>query len=106
MKVKPELQIFPLRLMSDRTAKPMIDEIEKLVFVSKVGTRGFSSRDGVEYKVGWIWIEMDSDSDVNIESIEKICQNYIKFGYEIQRGRFTKYRVTTSDYLKGLVKEE
>lgn len=106
MKAKPELQVFPLRLLSEKTVKPMIDELEALDYVSQVNCRGFSTVDNEEYKVGWIWIEIESDEDDKIKGIEEICIRYIPFGYDIQKGRFTKYRVTTSDYLRGQVKEE
>jgi methyl coenzyme M reductase subunit D len=106
MNVKPELQIFPMRLMSDKTIKPMVDELEALNYVSNVGCKGFSTIDNEEYKVGWIWIEIDSDKEEKIAEIKDICSRYIPFGYDIQKGRFTKYRVTTSDHLRGLVKEE
>ncbi|HPR42480.1 MAG TPA: methyl-coenzyme M reductase operon protein D [Candidatus Methanofastidiosa archaeon] len=106
MKAKPELQIFPLRLMSERTIKPMVDELEALEYVSNIGCRGFSTTDNEEYKVGWIWIEIESDEEEIVSQIEDICDRYLSFGYDLQKGRFTKYRVTTSDHLRGLVKEE
>lgn len=106
MDYKPEIQIFPMRLLSEKTARPLIDEISGLECVSKVDYKGFNSKDGLDFRVGWIWVEFNIDDEKVIEEVSDICTKYLPFGYDLKKGRFTKYRATTSDYLRGTVKEE
>ncbi|MHC1599082.1 MAG: methyl-coenzyme M reductase operon protein D [Candidatus Methanofastidiosia archaeon] len=106
MNIKPEVQIFPLRLLSEERAKNLLDTLSKVDGVTKMEYKGFNSKDKEDFRVGWIWIEMESDEESIIDGIKEICNEILPFGYDIKTGRFTKYKATTADYLRGLVKEE
>lgn len=106
MDIKPEIQIFPMRLLSEKTALPLIDRINNIESVTKVEYKGFNSQDREDFRIGWIWVELSSEDEAAVEAIKGICTEHLPFGYDIKIGRFTKYRATTSDYLRGHVKEE
>ncbi|MHC1605608.1 MAG: methyl-coenzyme M reductase operon protein D [Candidatus Methanofastidiosia archaeon] len=106
MEIRPEMQIFPLRLVSEERAEKFISDIKSLQKVTKVDYKGFLSHDKKDFKVGWIWVEFENKNHTVEEKIEEICKQNLPFGYTIKKGRFTKYRATTADYIKGLNKEE
>jgi len=104
--INPEVQIFPLRLVSEDRAKALLADLNTIDNVKKTEYKGFLSQDKSVFKVGWIWVELATEDESVLGEIKDVCDRQLPFGYDIQRGRFTKYRATTADYLRGSVKEE
>ena len=53
--------------------------------------------------VGSIYIELDGDEFVDdaLAAIKAVCDETIPFGYTMDVGRYSKYRPTLTDYMKG-----
>jgi methyl-coenzyme M reductase subunit D len=103
--IRPEIQIFPYRLMSEERAQKLVEVLYGVEGVSNISFNGPGNM------VGWLWVElleMNGDGVETVSEICEVCTRYLPFGYEIQVGRFTKYRPTIADYLKRscLIKKE
>lgn len=102
MEVKPEVRVFPNRLISEATAGKLFDDLRDIANISNVEYKGFTAKDNEDYRVGWIWIEMETEDETTIAAIKAACDTHFPFGYDISRGRFSKFRSTTSDHLRAL----
>jgi len=104
LKIRPEIQIFPFKLISKETADKITDELTRFDFVTNVSVHGpsISSNENENYMVGWIWIEVEDNNEDVQKIIKDVCDEFMPFGYTIEVGRFTKYKKGVSDYIKGL----
>ena len=102
MEIKPEVRVFPNRLISEATAGKLFDALREIGNITNVEYKGFTASKNEDFRVVWIWIEMETDDDATIAAIEAACDIYFPFGYDLKRGRFSKYRSTTSDHLRAI----
>ncbi|RLG36993.1 hypothetical protein DRN79_03895 [Methanosarcinales archaeon] len=92
--VRPEIQIVPHRLLSERTGMRLIDELKTVGLVSRIGYAGPGDM------IGYIWVEVYGFHSGTMERIRTICDEHLPFGYDLSIGRFTKHRKTVSDYIR------
>jgi len=127
----PEIMIFPKRLLSASTTEKLLNRIHDLDHVRQINLHGENLPVTVNYgpgkghsvdhpqrkvidvkgdkmelkvQVGRIFVEVDDIDNVEEVSkeIEKICDEILPFGYFLEVGRYSKFRPTVSDYLRGL----
>ncbi|WP_019176772.1 methyl-coenzyme M reductase operon protein D [Methanomassiliicoccus luminyensis] len=126
----PEILIFPNRLLSAETTEKLLNRVYDVPHVRQVNISGegvpamvgsgpgkglpveHEGRKVINVKgreielqllVGRVFVEID-DIDVvekAIEAIDEICQELLPFGYNLEVGRYSKYRPTVTDYKKG-----
>ena len=126
----PEVLIFPHRLLSADTTEKLLNRIYEVKHVRQVNLSGeglpSKVRSGphtgldVEHpqrkviavkgkeieltlQVGRIFVEIDDIDNLQgaLDEIEKICQEILTFGFNLEVGRYSKYRPTVTDYKKG-----
>lgn len=102
MEIKPEVRVFPNRLISEATAGKIFDALREIGNISNVEYKGFTAHNNEDFRVGWIWVEMETDDEETIAAIKAACDTHLPFGYDFKRGRFTKYKSTTSDHLRAI----
>jgi methyl-coenzyme M reductase subunit D len=127
----PEIMIFPKRLLSAVTTEKILNKIQCLNHVRQINLHGENLPVTVNYgpgkgyrvdhpqrkvidvkgdkmelnvQVGRIFVEVDDIDNVEevINEIERICNEILPFGYHLEVGRYSKFRPTLSDYLRGL----
>ncbi len=127
----PEIMIFPNRLLYAETTEKVVNrirEIEHVVDITlhgetlpeicklgpatglpvnhperrtiKVGDR----EELLTILVGTFYLKVDDVDNVDavIEEIEKACDELLVHGYSLEVGRYSRYKPTVSDHLKGL----
>ena len=126
----PEVLIFPHRLLSAETTEKLLNRIYKVQHVRHVNVsgEGLPSKVSVgphtglpvdhpqrrvinvngkdielQLQVGRVFVEIDDIDHLQgaLDEIEKICQEILTFGFNLEVGRYSKYRPTTTDYRKG-----
>jgi len=52
--------------------------------------------------VGRVFVEIDDIDHVQtaLKEIEKICEDMLPFGFDLEVGRYSKFKPTTTDYAK------
>ncbi|MHA1263654.1 MAG: methyl-coenzyme M reductase operon protein D [Candidatus Helarchaeota archaeon] len=109
----PEVVIFPNRLCSDETVAKFLMELKKIDGITKVIMHGPRTYDLIkrvikvgksqelilDIQVGKFFIEIDQPEVVL--PIREAADKCFTFGYRIGAGRFTKYRKTTMDDVRG-----
>jgi len=125
----PEILIFPNRLLKAETTEKLLNRIYDVPHVRQVNIAGeglpavLSSGPNkglpnehperrvitvkgkqVELRllVGRVFVEIDDIDSVQqaLEEIEKICTELLPFGFNLEVGRYSKYRPTVTDYRK------
>jgi methyl-coenzyme M reductase subunit D len=125
----PEILIFPNRLLKAETTEKLLNRIYEVPHVRQVNIAGeglpavLSSGPNkglpnehperrvitvkgkqVELRllVGRVFVEIDDIDYVQqaLEDIDKICTELLPFGFNLEVGRYSKYRPTVTDYRK------
>jgi methyl-coenzyme M reductase subunit D len=125
----PEILIFPSRLLKADTTEMLLNRIYEVPHVRQVNIAGeglpavLGSGPGkglpnehperrvitvkgkqVELRllVGRVFVEIDDIDHVQhaVEEIDKICSDLLPFGYNLEVGRYSKYKPTVTDYKK------
>jgi len=126
----PEIMIFPSRLLSAATTEKVLNCICSIKHVRQVTCQGENlpakltlgphaglpvnhpERKNINVKgkdtelrvqVGRIFVEIDDIDNVKkaMEDIEKVCEEMLPFGFDLEVGRYSKFKPTVSDYAKG-----
>lgn len=126
----PEILIFPNRLLSAETAEKLLNRVYDVPNVRQVNLSGegipakvgsgpaqglpveHEGRKVISVKgreielrllVGRVFVEIDDIDHVEkaIKAIDAICQELLPHGYNLEVGRYSKYRPTVTDYKKG-----
>ncbi|MEM0449555.1 MAG: methyl-coenzyme M reductase operon protein D [Methanomassiliicoccales archaeon] len=125
----PEIMIMPSRLLSAATSEKLINRLYDVKHVRQVNCQGESlpemvtqgpaagipvnhpERRKIKIKgketelrimVGRIFVEIDDIEHVNeaLKEIESICEELLPFGFDLEVGRYSKFRPTVTDYAK------
>jgi methyl-coenzyme M reductase subunit D len=125
----PEIMIMPSRLLSAETSEKLINRIYDVKHVRKVNCQGeglpekitqgpaaglpvdHTGRKRIKVKgketelrilVGRIFVEIDDIDNVKeaLEEIEVICEELLPFGFDLEVGRYSKFKPTVTDYAK------
>jgi methyl-coenzyme M reductase subunit D len=126
----PEILIFPARLLRAETTEKIINTIYSIPNVRHVTVSGENLPDvlnagpgkgqpvnhperctitirGQEVElrllVGRIFVEINDIDNVPkaLEEIEKVCKELLPFGFNLEVGRYSKFRPTVTDYKKN-----
>jgi methyl-coenzyme M reductase subunit D len=126
----PEVLIFPHRLLSAETTEKLLNRIYKVGHVRQVNVSGEGLPSKVssgphtglpvdhpqrkvinvngkevelQLQVGRVFVEIDDIDNLQgaLDEIEKICQEILTFGFNLEVGRYSKYKPTLTDYRKG-----
>lgn len=126
----PEILIFPHRLLSAETTEKLLNRVYEVEHVRQVNLSGEGLPSTVktgphagipvdhperkvvnikgreielQLQVGRIFVEIDDIDHLQkaLEDIEKICQEILSFGFNLEVGRYSKYKPTVTDYKKG-----
>jgi len=126
----PEILIFPHRLLSAETTEKLLNRVYEVAHVRQINVSGESlpavatigpatgtpinhpERKTIKVKgqevelrlqVGRLFVEIDDIDHVQkaLEEIEAICKELLPFGFNLEVGRYSKYRPTVTDYRKG-----
>ncbi len=127
---KPEIQIFPERLLSAKTVERLLNAIvERVDGIGRIVLHGpglpkvvpFGPARGepvkhperrpiriqdeevpMKVQTGQIIIEVEDEErlDEITAQIEEICREILPCDFQVQTGRFTRHRPTVTDYLK------
>jgi methyl-coenzyme M reductase subunit D len=126
----PEILIFPSRLLKAETTEKLLNMVYEVPHVRQVNIAGeglpavLGSGPGkglpnehperrvitvkgkqVELRllVGRVFVEIDDIDNLQqaLEEIEKICVEVLPFGFNLEVGRYSKYKPTVTDYAKG-----
>ncbi len=126
----PEILIFPNRLLMAETTESLLNKIYAVPHVRQVNISGEGlpavlgngpgaglpnehperraiNVNGKEVElrllVGRVFVEIDDIDHVQmaLEQIDKICADLMPFGYNLEVGRYSKYRPTVTDYARG-----
>jgi methyl-coenzyme M reductase subunit D len=125
----PEVKIFTNRLLSADTTEKVLNALIKVKHIRQINICGESLPltvksgphtgipvDHPERKVikfgeneieltklvGGFFVELKGESDVEVavEQIRKVCDKLISVGYSLEVGRYSKYRPTLTDTLR------
>jgi len=129
----PEIQIFPERLLSASTTEVLLNKLYTVKNVRQINVQGeglpaimkagpgtggpvnHPERKKIKVKgedveltiqVGRIFVEI-CDIDFVPQALkdgEAVCKELLPFSFTLEVGRYNKFKTTTSDYKKGLVK--
>jgi methyl-coenzyme M reductase subunit D len=126
----PEVLIFPSRLLKAETTEKLLNRVYEVPHVRQINIAGeglpavLGSGPGrglpnehperrvitvkgkeVELRllVGRVFVEIDDIDHLQqaLEDIEKICIDLLPFGFNLEVGRYSKYKPTVTDYAKG-----
>ncbi|HHT74958.1 MAG: methyl-coenzyme M reductase operon protein D [Methanomassiliicoccaceae archaeon] len=126
----PEVLIFPHRLLSAETTEKLLNRLYEVPHVRQINLSGESLPTKVTYgphiglpvdhperrvikvkgkevelqlQVGRVFVEIDDIDHLQgaLDEIEKVCQEILTFGFNLEVGRYSKYRPTVTDYKKG-----
>ncbi|HUV24246.1 MAG TPA: methyl-coenzyme M reductase operon protein D [Methanomassiliicoccales archaeon] len=127
----PEIMIFPKRLLNADTTEKLLNRIHGLKHVRQINLHGESLPVVVNYgpgkghkvdhpqrrvievkgekmelrvQVGRIFVEVDDIDYVQevSEEIERICEETLPFDFYLEVGRYSKFKPSLTDYLRGL----
>jgi methyl-coenzyme M reductase subunit D len=125
----PEIMVMPSRLLSAETSEKIINCIYEVEHVRQITCQGESLPDEItmgpaaglkvnhpERKrikikgketelrilVGRIFVEIDDIDNVEqaLQCIETICEELLPFGFDLEVGRYSKFKPTVTDYAK------
>ncbi|MHA1275952.1 MAG: methyl-coenzyme M reductase operon protein D [Candidatus Helarchaeota archaeon] len=107
-----EVVIFPNRLCSDESVANFLDCLSRIDGIIKVIMHGPRTYDMIkrtikvgakelilDIQVGKFYVEIGSPE--TILQIREAADDTFPFGYRIGSGRYTKYRKTTMDHVRG-----
>jgi len=126
----PEILIFPTRLLKAETTEKLLNKLYEVPHVRQVNISGESlpavlgsgpgkglgnehpERKVINVKgkevelrllVGRVFVEIDDIDNVQqaLEEIDAICTDLMPFGFNLEVGRYSKYKPTVTDYAKG-----
>ncbi len=126
----PEILVLPSRLLSASTTEKLLNKIYQVPHVRQVNISGeglpakvsMGPAEGntidheqrriikvngketqLTVQVGRIHVEIDDIDNLQtaLEQIETICKEVLTFGFDLEVGRYSKYRPTVTDYIKG-----
>jgi len=126
----PEILIFPARLLRAETTEKLLNKIYSVKNVNHITVSGedlpavLGSGPGkgkandhperqvitvqgteVELRllVGRIFVEINDIDNVPkaVEDIEEVCKEMLPFGFNLEVGRYSKFRPTVTDYKKN-----
>ncbi|HSA35210.1 MAG TPA: methyl-coenzyme M reductase operon protein D [Methanomassiliicoccales archaeon] len=129
----PEIQIFPERLLSASTTEVLLNKLYTVKNVRQINVQGeglpaimkagpgtggpvnHPERKKIKVKgedveltiqVGRIFVEICDIDFVPqaLKDVEAVCKELLPFSFTLEVGRYNKFKTTTSDYKKGLVK--
>jgi methyl-coenzyme M reductase subunit D len=129
----PEIQIFPERLLSASTTEVLLNKLYTVKNVRQINIQGeglptimkagpgtggpvnHPERRKIKVKgedveltiqVGRIFVEICDIDFVPqaLKDVEEVCNELLPFSFTLEVGRYNKFKTTTSDYKKGLVK--
>ncbi len=127
----PEVKVFTNRLLKAETTEKVLNGLYEIPNVRQINIHGeglpvtvktgpntgipvnHPERKAIKFgeseveltmMVGSFFLELESHDAVEetVEQIREVCDELIPFGYDLEIGRYTKYRPTLTDYLKGL----
>jgi methyl-coenzyme M reductase subunit D len=127
----PEIMIVPSRLLSAGTTEKLLNKIRKVKHVRQLTVSGedlpasiswgpgkglevdHDERRNIKYggqemelkvQVGRVFAEVDDIDSVQraLKEIEAICEEILPFGFQMEVGRYSKYRPTVTDYKKRM----
>jgi methyl-coenzyme M reductase subunit D len=127
----PEIMIVPMRLLSAGTTEKLLNRIRKVKHVRQIAVSGenlpakvnwgpgkgldvdHDERREIKYggqrmelkvQVGQVFAEINEVDSVPkaLEEIEEICEEILPFGFQLEVGRYSKYRPTVTDYKKRM----
>jgi methyl-coenzyme M reductase subunit D len=127
----PEIMIFPSRLLSATTTEKLLNKLYTVKHVRQINVQGESlpekitmgpgagldvdhserreievagKKTELKVQVGRIFVEIDDIDHVEaaLKDIERICKEVLPFGFDLEVGRYSKYKPTVSDYKKGV----
>lgn len=125
--VLPEIMIMPSRLLSADTTEKILNKIYEVKYVRHINCQGESlplkltsgpgsgllvnhpERKVIKVKgkdeelrilVGRIFVEIEDFEHVEetLRKIEKICEEMLPFGFDLEVGRYSKFKPTVTDY--------
>jgi methyl-coenzyme M reductase subunit D len=123
----PEILIFPSRLLKAETTEKLLNRVYEVPHVRHITVSGESLPEtlkagpgtgtpnehserkkiivrGQEMQltlmVGRVFVEIDDIDNVPkaIEDIEEICKELLPFGFNLEVGRYSKFKPTVTDY--------
>ncbi|MFP4545352.1 MAG: methyl-coenzyme M reductase operon protein D [Methanomassiliicoccales archaeon] len=126
----PEIMIFPERLLSANTTEKLVNQIKEIEHVRQINLHGENLPAIVNYgpgtgtpvhhperkeidvkgekmelkvQVGRIFVEVDDIDNVQEVSdrIEEVCEELLPFDFYLEVGRYSKFKPTVTDYLRG-----
>ena len=129
----PEIQIFPERLLSASTTEVLLNKLYTVKNVRQINVQGeglpaimkagpgtggpvnHPERKKIKVKgedveltiqVGRIFVEICDIDFVPqaLKDVEAVCKELLPFNFTLEVGRYNKFKPTTSDFKKGLVK--
>jgi methyl-coenzyme M reductase subunit D len=125
----PEILIFPARLLKAETTEKLLNSVYEVPHVRHVTVSGeslpstLSSGPGkglvnenterrkitvkgeeieLRLAVGRIFVEVEDIDFVDevLADVEKICKDQLPFGFNLEVGRYSKFKPTVTDYKK------
>jgi len=125
----PEIMIMPSRLLHATTSEKLINRLYEVKHVRQITCQGEGlpekinlgpaaglpvnhlERKKIKVKgketelrvlVGRVFVEIDDIDNVKpaLSEIEAICEELLPFGFELEVGRYSKFKPTTTDYAK------
>jgi len=125
----PEIMVFPHRLLSADTTEKLLNRIHDVPHVTQVNVSGeglhaivgsgpnkglpvdheerktiLVKGEEIELRllVGRVFVEVDDIDNVDAaaDGIAAICEELLPFGFNLEVGRYHKYRQTVTDYNK------
>ncbi|TFG56172.1 MAG: methyl-coenzyme M reductase operon protein D [Methanomassiliicoccus sp.] len=129
----PEIQIFPERLLLADTTEVLLNRLHEVKNVRKITVQGedlpavmklgpgtggpvnhperriitvVGEEVELRVQVGRIFVEISDIDFVTqaLKDIEEVCKDLLPFGFNLEVGRYSKFKPTVTDYKKGLVK--
>jgi methyl-coenzyme M reductase subunit D len=120
--VLPEIMIMPSRLLSADTTEKILNRIYEVRYVKHINCQGESlplkltsgpgsgllvnhperkvikvNGKDTELKI-FVEIEDFEHVEETLQRIEKICEEMLPFGFDLEVGRYSKFKPTTTDY--------
>lgn len=125
----PEISIMPTRLLSADTTEKLLNRIYEVPHVRQINCQGEGLPETVKQgpaagipvdhperrkikvrgketqltiMVGRVLVEIDDIDEVQpaLKKIEGICEELLPFGFDLEVGRYSKFKPTTTDYAK------
>jgi methyl-coenzyme M reductase subunit D len=130
----PEIMIMPTRLLHATTTEKLINRLYEVKHVRQITCQGeglpekitlgpaaglkvdHSERKKIKVKgketelrvlVGRVFVEIDDIDNVKkaLSEIEAICEELLPFGFDLEVGRYSKFKPTVTDYAKRGVQD-